>query len=275
MTEQQLPTTSNNSLSTTQKRHTASVLGVKVDMVTLDELIDTIDKFVKQRQRSIVANVNVHALNLAYMLPWFRDFLNQCPLVFCDGFGVKWGARILGYDIPERFTPPDWLPLLAQRCAEKNYSIYLLGAQPGIAELAGRTLQSAHQNLRIVGSYHGHFDHTLGSDDSEAVIQAINELDPDILLVGFGMPLQEKWLRDNWQRLEVRVALPVGAAFDFLSGNVSRGPRWATDHGLEWLTRLLTEPRRLWRRYIIGNPRFLLRVLRERFSVGTRRTLSH
>jgi len=256
-------------------RTTVEVLGVTVDMVTLSELLDTIERAVQKREHAIIANVNVHAINLAYSLPWFRDFLNRCDLVFCDGFGVKWGARLLGYRLPGRFTPPDWLPLLAQRCATRHYTLYLLGARPGVAERAGHRLRAEYPQLNIVGVHHGHFDHSLSSADTEAVVRAINEVSPDILIIGFGMPLQEQWLKDNWDRLEVRVALPVGAAFDFLSGRVPRGPRWATDRGLEWLTRLFTEPRRLWRRYLIGNPLFLLRIVRQRLGWLPAREKSH
>lgn len=250
-----------------QKRRVATVLGVNVDMITLSELLDAIEQAIQKREHAIIAYVNVHAINLAYSLPWFRAFLNQCALVFCDGFGVKWGARLLGYRLPERFTAPDWLPLLAQRCATRHYTLYLLGARPGVAERAGHRLQADYPQLNIVGVHHGHFDHSLGSADTEAVVRTINEADPDILIIGFGMPLQEQWLKDNWDRLQVRVALPVGAAFDFLSGHVPRGPRWATDRGLEWLTRLFTEPRRLGRRYLIGNPLFILRVIRQRLGL--------
>jgi len=256
-------------------RTTVEVLGVNVDKITLSEFLDTIEQAVQNREHAIIAYVNIHAINLAYSLPWFREFLNQCDLVCCDGFGVKWGVRLLGHRLPSRFAAPDWLPLLAQRCATRHYTLYLLGARPGVAERAGHRLRAEYPQLNIVGVHHGHFDHSPGSADTEAVVRAINEVSPDILLIGFGMPLQEQWLKDNWDRLQVRVALPIGAAFDFLSGHVPRGPRWATDRGLEWLTRLFTEPRRLWHRYLIGNPLFLLRIVRQRLGWLPAREKSH
>lgn len=253
-----------NAVST---RNVAEILGVNVDLITLQELLQAIENMVEGRQHVIIGYVNAHAMNIAYDLAWFRTYLNECSLVFCDGFGLKWGARLLGYRLPERFTPPDWLPMLAQRCCEHDFTLFMLGSEPGVAARAAERLRTAYPNLRIVGTHHGHFDHRLGSAESAQVVRLIDAADPDILLIGFGMPLQERWLREHWGQLHVRVALPIGAAFDFLSGHMPRGPRWMTDHGLEWLSRLLTEPRRLWRRYLIGNLLFFGRILGQRFGL--------
>jgi N-acetylglucosaminyldiphosphoundecaprenol N-acetyl-beta-D-mannosaminyltransferase len=120
--------------------------------------------------------------------------------------------------------------------------------------------------LRIVGVFHGYFNKSAGGKENEKVIAQINRCHPDVLIVGFGMPLQEKWLAENLSKLEIKVAMPGGAVFDYMSGRIRRAPRWMTDHGLEWLGRLLIEPRRLWRRYLIGNPLFLLHVIWERMG---------
>lgn len=243
------------------------MLGVNIHPVYLEQLLKLIHNTLKQRERAIIANVNAHAMNLACAQPWFRAFLNQSAIVFCDGFGVKWGARLLGYHIPQRFTPPDWIDLLADLARREDYSMFLLGARPGVAEKAALRLQERFPGLRIAGTQHGFFDKTLGSAENEAVIQAINAANPEILIIGFGMPLQERWLQESWPRLDARIALPVGAAIDYVAGEVRRGPRWMTDHGLEWLARLLIEPRRLWQRYLVGNPLFLWRVLQQRLGL--------
>jgi N-acetylglucosaminyldiphosphoundecaprenol N-acetyl-beta-D-mannosaminyltransferase len=117
--------------------------------------------------------------------------------------------------------------------------------------------------LRVVGIHHGYFDHSAGSAENEAVLEEINATAPDILLAGLGMPLQEIWLTQNRQRLDAGVALSGGAVFDYASRRVRRGPPILTEHGFEWLARFLREPRRLWRRYLLGNPMFLLRVMRQ------------
>ena len=121
--------------------------------------------------------------------------------------------------------------------------------------------------FQVIGTHHGYFNKTPGHPQNEAVIKSINAAKPDILLIGFGMPIQEKWIMENYDRLDVKVFMPVGAAFDYVSGNVRRAPRWMTDHGLEWLGRLIIEPRRLWKRYIIGIPLFFYRVLLQKFGL--------
>jgi len=157
--------------------------------------------------------------------------------------------------------------LLAAECAHYRFSLFLLGARPGIAEKAAVYLRQQFPDLNVVGAQHGYFDKTPGSVENEAVLEALRAASPDVLIVGFGMPLQERWLMENWNRVEVKVALTAGALLDYLAGEVPRAPRWMTDHGLEWLGRLIIEPRRLWRRYLVGNPLFLWRVLKQRLGL--------
>jgi N-acetylglucosaminyldiphosphoundecaprenol N-acetyl-beta-D-mannosaminyltransferase len=242
------------------------VLGVGVDPLTVEELHARIRRLVRAGERDLVLNVNAHCLNLCYEDPKLRDFLNGAEVVFCDGAGVMLAARILGRRIPARITYADWVWRLADFAAAEGFSLYLLGARPGVAQEAARRLRERHPDLKIAGVRQGYFDHSAESPENEAVVQEIDAAAPDILLVGLGMPLQERWLMENWQRLDVRVALTGGAVFDYVSGRLRRGPRLLTDNGFEWLARLLIEPRRLWRRYLIGNPLFLLRVLKQRLG---------
>jgi N-acetylglucosaminyldiphosphoundecaprenol N-acetyl-beta-D-mannosaminyltransferase len=236
---------------------------VGVDPLTVGELHAEIEHLVRGGERGLVLNVNANCLNLCYEDPKLRDFMNGARVVFCDGAGVMLAARILGRRIPERITYADWIWQLADLAAARGFSLYLLGARPGVAQEAARRLKERYPELEIAGVHHGYFDHGAGS---AAVVEEINAAAPDILLVGLGMPLQERWLMENWQRLDVRVALTGGAVFDYASGRLRRGPRFLRDNGFEWLARLLAEPRRLWRRYLVGNPLFLLRVLRQRLG---------
>jgi N-acetylglucosaminyldiphosphoundecaprenol N-acetyl-beta-D-mannosaminyltransferase len=205
-------------------------------------------------------------LNLAYNDAGLRDLLNGAEVVFCDGYGVMLAARILGRRIPERITYADWMWRLAAFAASEGFSLFFLGAEPGIAQRAAERLEDLYPDLNIAGVHHGYFDHAPGSPENEAVVEKINAATPDILVLGFGMPLQERWLMRNWDRVDARVALTGGAVFDYVSGELRRGPRILTDNGFEWLARLLVEPGRLWRRYVVGNPLFLLRVLRQRLK---------
>lgn len=243
-----------------------NVLGVGVDPVTVVELHARILGFVREGGHVLVLHANVHGLNICYRDPELRSFFNAAPLVFCDGAGVMLAARILGRRIPERITYADWMWRLAAFAEREGLSLFLLGARPSVAERAGVHLKERHPNLKIAGVHHGYFDRTVGAPENEAVLAEINASRPDLLLVGFGMPLQERWLMQNWHRLDACVALTGGAVFDYISGELKRGPRVLTNNGFEWLARLLIEPKRLWRRYAIGNPLFLARVLEQRLA---------
>jgi N-acetylglucosaminyldiphosphoundecaprenol N-acetyl-beta-D-mannosaminyltransferase len=148
--------------------------------------------------------------------------------------------------------------------AEKHsLSLFLLGASDEVVAAARANLESRYPRLSIVGSHHGYFDKRPDCSENATVVRLINESRPDIVLVGMSVPVQERWLWENWEQLSASVALVVGAVFEMLAGTKRRPPRWMTDHGLEWLGRLLLEPRRLWRRYVLGNPAFVARVFRE------------
>ncbi len=245
----------------------SQILGVRVAHLTVPMLHESIARYIQQQQKALVLNVNVHCLNLAYQHAWLRHFLNSADLVFCDGAGVILGGRILGEHIPQRITYADWMWQLAAFAERWGFTFFFLGSRPTVAERAARRLIQRSPQLRIVGTHHGHFDQTPGSIVNEAVLAMINAAHPDILVLGMGMPLQERWLMNNWASLQVRVALTGGAVFDYVSGDLRRGPQWMTNHGLEWAARLLIEPQRLWRRYLVGNPLFLWRVLQQRIGV--------
>jgi N-acetylglucosaminyldiphosphoundecaprenol N-acetyl-beta-D-mannosaminyltransferase len=243
-----------------------NVLGVGVDPLTVEELHAEIGRLVRGVERGLVLNANAHCLNLCYGDPALRDFLNGADVVFCDGAGVMLAARILGGRIPERITYADWIWHLAAFAAVQEFSLYLLGARPGVAQEAAKRLKESYPSLKIVGVHHGYFDHGIKTPENEAVVQEISAAAPDILLVGLGMPLQERWLMENRHKLDVGVALTGGAVFDYVSGTLRRGPRFLTENGFEWLARLLVEPRRLGRRYLVGNSLFLLRVVKQRLG---------
>jgi len=238
-----------------------------VDRITAEGLHAEVTRLVRRRG-GIVLNVNAHCLNLLHEDEGLRDFFAAADVVFCDGAGVRLAARMLGDCLPERITYADWLPRLAALAEERGFSLFFLGARPGVAEEASARLRRSHPDLKIVGVRHGFFDHRVGSTENEAVVAEINAARPDVLFLGLGMPLQERWLMENHRRLDVGVALTGGAVFDYASGRLRRGPRLLTDNGFEWLARLLVEPRRLWRRYLLGNPLFLARVLAQRWREG-------
>lgn len=241
------------------------VLGIGVTPYAhVQELHDDLDRLIRDRQHALALHINAFGFNLACEHRWMKDLLQNAEIVFCDGKGVMLAARLLGESIPINIGYGYWIWQLSAFLEEKGYSTFLLGGKPGIAERAAARLLAAHPRLRIVGLHHGYFDKTSGSAENSAVIDQINAAKPDILLVCFGMPLQEAWLRDNWAQIHAHIALTGGAALDYTAGIVPRSPRWVSAIGMEWFWRMIIEPRRLWRRYLIGNPQFILRVLRYR-----------
>ncbi len=245
----------------------ARFLGVKISFLTVPMLIEIIEDTVAGGQRRTFFTANSHSMNLAFEQPRLRTLYNESDYVLCDGFGVKLAASMLGHRLPARMTPPDWLDEVVALAIRRDFSIFFLGNRPGVAERAVGKLREKFPTLRVAGMHHGYFDKTHASEESERVVQFVNATKANLLYVGFGMPAQEYWLMENRDRLDVNVAVTVGAMLDFVAGATPRGPRWLTDRGLEWLSRLVTEPRRLWRRYLIGIPLFFFRVLRERLGL--------
>jgi N-acetylglucosaminyldiphosphoundecaprenol N-acetyl-beta-D-mannosaminyltransferase len=231
-------------------------LGVRIDCLRLDGLLSYAVAPALTRGQSTILYVNVHCMNLRSRDAAYARILEEADVVYCDGTGVRLGAYLAGLPIPERMTGADWIDPLCRRMAAHGLSLFLLGGASGSAAEAAAVLQRRHPALRIAGTAQGY-------DVSKEVIATINRARPDILLVGMGTPRQEKWIDRHRPELEVPVVWAVGALFDFVNGRIRRGPRWMTEHGLEWLCRLAVEPGKLWRRYLIGNPQFLWRVVKE------------
>jgi N-acetylglucosaminyldiphosphoundecaprenol N-acetyl-beta-D-mannosaminyltransferase len=242
----------------------AIILGVGVDAISLAGVLGKVQTAASGGEHFLISHVNITGLNLSYEQPWLRDFYNGCDLVYCDGMGVQLAARWTGTPLPERFTLADWVWQLAGLAAEKQFSLYLLGNPPGVAEKAADMLVRGCPGLRIAGEQHGFFDKMPGQAENEAVIAAINACQPNVLLVGFGMPLQERWLNENWPRLKVNVAITCGALFEYLAGELPRGPHWMTQNYLEWLARLVISPRRYAGRYMRDIPLLMWRLAKQR-----------
>jgi N-acetylglucosaminyldiphosphoundecaprenol N-acetyl-beta-D-mannosaminyltransferase len=241
-----------------------NILGVAIDPVQIDDVLEIIQEIIHSDRRAIITHVHVMGLNLAYENTWFRDFLNQSNLVYCDGMGVLFAAKVLGSPLPQRLTLADWMDRLAALCEKEGYSLFLLGNPQGSPQRAAAHLTQQFPGLGICGTQHGYFNKTLLHPENEAVVNLINAAKPDILLVGFGMPAQEKWLLENRDRLEAKVAITVGALFEYIGGDLPRGPKWMTQNYLEWFFRLIHDPRRYARRYFYDNPVFIYRLLKQK-----------
>jgi N-acetylglucosaminyldiphosphoundecaprenol N-acetyl-beta-D-mannosaminyltransferase len=251
------------------------LLGIRFTAQGKEQFLQKLAERIGREEKTVVLSANVHAFNLAYEQSWLRDFFNQADLIRLDGDGVRLGARLLGKALPPRMTWADFIWDLAAFAAPPGYRFFFLGGRSGVAQEAAGRLQSRYPSLPVVGVHHGFFNKTAGHPENEAVLKLIAATRPDILLVGMGMPLQERWIQANQERLEATVTMTAGALFDYVSGRLQRPPTLFTEHGLEWLGRLFIEPRRLWRRYLLGNPLFLWRVLRQRFRYNGEAVETH
>lgn len=241
-------------------RNTIKLFDVNIDVMNLDILLDRIDNFVNDSIKHKIMHVNTYTLNVAWKDTNLKEILNNTDLLYCDGDGVRLGARFLGFHLPERITGADWIYDLCKMCVGKGYSIYLLGGKPGVAQEAARILVDKYPGLKVVGTQQGYFE-KFGEKNSK-VISEINKKSPDILLVGFGTPIQEKWIDNNFKDLNIKIVWAMGAVLDYVSGNVSRAPKIMRKYGLEWFYRLILEPNRMWKRYILGNAYFAYKLIK-------------
>jgi len=240
------------------------LLGLPIHRVGVEEVLAFIEDTVSKNQKAIGLNLNVFCVNLALKHPWLHEFIQSAHLVFCDGDGVRLGLKLSGYSPPPKITYNEWLWQLSAFCEQRKLRLYFLGGRPGVAEAAARNLKAKYPALNIVGVQHGFFDKH--GEHNQKIVDAINAASPDILLVCFGMPTQEKWIADNWKNVDAHVFLKGGAAFDYASGRLRKAPGLLVRWHLEWFYRWLQEPRRLFGRYLIGNPYFVARVLLARIE---------
>ena len=236
-----------------------SIFGVRIVNTTMDEALDWMLDACAQDRPVQVAFVNPDCLNTAYGHAQYRAALAACARVLPDGIGVNLACRILGTSLVANTNGTDMFPLLCERLAASGHGLYLLGARPGVAEAAGAAAKARFPALKVLGVRDGYF----APEDEDAVVAAVNASGASVLLVAFGAPRQDLWLADLHDRLRPAVRMGVGGLFDFYSGRIPRAPIWLRELGLEWVYRLLQEPGRMWRRYVVGNPLFLARVLRE------------
>ncbi|MCW8876204.1 MAG: WecB/TagA/CpsF family glycosyltransferase [Kangiellaceae bacterium] len=243
-----------------------SLLGVKIWNGRMERAVDWLIDRALYRKSSVIGFVNANNLNIAYQDCELRRHYNRvCDRVFADGSGVRLGAAIKGVNVVENVNGTDMLPLLCSHACQSGVSIFLLGAKPGTAAQAAKNLLVRFPQLKIAGTHHGYLNDELSC---KRAIKRINEAKPDILLVAMGTPLQEKWLTQNLAKIECPVKMSVGGLFDFFAENVSRAPLWMRGIGCEWVWRIIQEPSRMWRRYILGNPLFLSRVCYELIKGG-------
>jgi N-acetylglucosaminyldiphosphoundecaprenol N-acetyl-beta-D-mannosaminyltransferase len=231
------------------------VQGIAVDALDVPHLLDQVERLVVGNAPATIGYVNAHVLNTARQDAALTRFLTQLDICYADGNSVVMAARWLGTPLPGRMTGADWIWDLCARARDSSWRLAWVGGRPGVADTAAAAIEAHHPGIFV------HTEHGFQTD-AAAVVRAVNASQPDIVLVGMGTPTQERWISANRPALSAQVVWAVGATADFVSGRTARGPRWLTDRH-EWLARLAVEPRRLGRRYLVGNTRFVLRAGRE------------
>ncbi len=205
---------------------------------------------------AFVVETNVSSLVTAIENPTYRQALFAAPLSLPDGMPLVWILRWRGFKHVERVYGPDLMLMLCERAAKEGWRCFLYGGKPGVPEKLKETLVARFPGLNVVGTYSPPFRDLSPGEDTQ-ICSMINAAKPDILWVGLGSPKQDIWMYEHRDRLDVSVMHGVGAAFDFITGRVRQAPRWMMNAGLEWLFRLIQEPKRLWRRYTIVNFKFV------------------
>ena len=243
------------------ERKTINLMGIRIDVLDTAGLCRKVVDFAGFKEQHTVMYVNADCVLIAGKNKPYLQALNGADLVYADGIGVVLGARVWGDILPGRSTAADFFPDFCRTFADQGLRLYLLGGKPGVAHAAADRLMADIPGLMIVGTHHGYFK----QEETAEVIAEINGAGPDLVIIGFGAPKQELWIRDYGEELDASVLWGVGGLFDFLSGQTPRGPRWLLDNGFEWLCRLIAEPGRLWRRYLLGNTKFVVLLLWHRY----------
>jgi N-acetylglucosaminyldiphosphoundecaprenol N-acetyl-beta-D-mannosaminyltransferase len=233
------------------------VLGVPLALIDYERTLDWIDAAVARRQRGYICVAAVHTVVACQDDPELRAAVLGADLTVPDGMPLVWALRLLGHPLDSRVYGPDLMDLACARAARSGQRFYLYGGRnPGALAQLARELRLRYPGLQIVGGHAPPF-RPLTADEEAAVAAEINASRADVVWVGIGVPKQEKWMAHMRERLDAPVLLGVGAAFDFHAGLIPQAPGWLQRHGMEWAFRLAQEPRRLWRRYLTYNPRFV------------------
>jgi N-acetylglucosaminyldiphosphoundecaprenol N-acetyl-beta-D-mannosaminyltransferase len=243
------------------------VAGVPIHPVDMPGALARVDEFIRQRK----PHYNI-AINAAKIVEFqddeaLRNAIGEAHLLTADGQAVVWASRLLGHPVPARVAGADLMQELLAHSARRHYSVYLLGAKDEVVEACVEKAQKDHPELRIAGYRNGYFRRENEAD----VVASVRAAQPDILFLGFGTPAKEYFMHRHYRALDVPFVMGVGGSFDVYAGLVARAPRWMQRAGLEWAFRLAQEPRRMWKRYLVGNTRFIWLIARALLARGNRR----
>src|SRR6266446_2523507 len=233
------------------------VRGVRIDALQISDVVAQMEEWIHDRGGCYsIAATGMHGTVEAQHDRAFKKALNSTDLVVPDGMPLVWLGRRRGHHLPRRVYGPDLMLEFCEKTAGRGYRHFFYGGEPGVPERLANSLKRRFPTMEVCGTFSPTF-RSLDPEEDQEIVSMISLAAPDVLWVGLGTPKQERWMHEHRDKLHVPVLVSVGAAFDLLSGRRNQAPRWMREHGLEWLFRLLQEPRRLWRRYLIYGTEFI------------------
>jgi N-acetylglucosaminyldiphosphoundecaprenol N-acetyl-beta-D-mannosaminyltransferase len=248
------------------KIDSVEIAGVSITNLTFNEAIREIELLIGKRNSSFIVTPNAdHIVRIAKDAV-FSEIYAHAALVLADGMILLWAGKFLGTPLRDKVSGSDLLPKMCEIAAEKGYRLFFLGGRPGAALQAAEKIRARYGNIKITGVYCPAFGFEHDEPENDKIVNLIKEANPDILFVGLGSPKQEKWIYSHKDRCQVPVSIGIGVSFEFIAGMVTRAPVWMQRAGLEWFWRLMMEPVRLWKRYLIDDMQFFSLVLKQKFS---------
>jgi N-acetylglucosaminyldiphosphoundecaprenol N-acetyl-beta-D-mannosaminyltransferase len=243
-----------------------NILGVNVSSISKDELNNLVTNCIKDKQKMQICITPVNSVLAAIKEPQVLQVYNNAEVVLCDSVPLKWASSFLNTPIQERITGLDFLPDVVELCAKNNFSIFLLGASPGVGEKLKQVILNKYPNCNVAGIYVPPFMKVFSGEENQKMIDAVNAAAPDVLLVSLTAPKQDIWITENRSFVNASVQIGIGGAFEVMAGLAKRAPKWMQVAGLEWLYRFIQEPKRLFRRYFIEAPLFIPLVIKQKFK---------
>jgi len=237
--------------------HKQKLLNTSVNNYSMDETLSAIEQLVVSGQKSYLVEINVDVVMKIESDPYLREIVDRADIVLTDGKPLVWISKLHGNPVKAKVSGSDLVDHLCAKAPEKGYSIFFLGGADGVAERAKAKLEQKHPGINIVGTYAPPFGFEKDPDELAKINAMISDAHPDLLIVCFGCPKQEKFIYENMGNYDATVSICAGATVDFLAGNVKRCPKWISDLGFEWLYRFSKEPKRLFKRYFVDDIQIL------------------
>lgn len=240
------------------------LLNIEVDNLTMSETIEKIDELIQSNKNSYIVTPNVDHIVKLETDEEFKKVYKDASLILTDGMPLVWISKLKKMPIKEKISGSDLFPKVCELAAQKDYKVFLLGAAPGVADQAASNLKKKFSGLQVVGTYSPSFGFENNPKEINKIIRIINDVKPDILAIGLGAPKQEKFIYNYKEKLNVPISLAIGASIDFEAGNIKRAPKWMQNIGLEWFYRLLKEPKRMFKRYLVDDLKILKLIIKYR-----------